>query len=140
MEREKWITAFREETDMFSTLWDHIEADEATTFPSKQARWGVIEAALLHTRLLSEFFLDRKKYPGDLSLIDLWPSFQSARIVDLSSVWEGGGGSHRESVNKRLLHFTKKRPRQFDWALILADVVPVLRELIQEVDRYAPSA
>ena len=134
MEREDWLKAFRYETDMFSTLWSHIE--EGDKFPSEQARWGVIEAALLHTRLLSEFFLDTTSYRDDVCLKDLWPSFRSDRIGQLHSVWGGGAGSHRESVIKRLVHFTKKRARWYDWTLVHANVVPVLRELIQDVAKY----
>ena len=154
MGREDWIAAFEYEKDMFVSLWEYLfdtrPNDDDQPEAGKMAdrvRDALVESALLHTRVLVEFFLGSSQKRGDdVWVRDLWPDFRSERTTELlRGVWGAGDGSHRSNVNKRLAHFTNKRGAGADWTPLHDSVVPMLSILISELelhihDKTTPSA
>ena len=125
---------------------DDDQTDAGGGKMADRVRDALVESALLHTRVLVEFFLGSNQKRGDDVWVgDLWPGFRSERTELLRGVWGAGDVSHRSNVNKRLTHFTNKRGAGVDWTPLHDSVVPVLGILISELeldihDKTTPSA
>jgi hypothetical protein len=102
----------------------------------------ITEAKVLHTRNLCDLCVSQ--LPDDIKCSDLFDAYDTdprcARLKGLvqTLVQQYGRSGQREDArwafNKMAVHPTKERDTSFDYALYLARVLPVLFEIIAEME------
>ena len=94
---------------------------------------AVEESAVLHARILCEIFLSRAQHePDNLPLSKLFLAMKGK----LGTLY----GTNKKkntpcwAFNKMLAHATSHRGRKYDYRDILADLRPVIQEMIDEIE------
>jgi hypothetical protein len=106
------------------------------------ARNLVIEAGLLHLRAVVEVLLSRSKKADNIKLARLVGKYIPARLADLASVY--GNDRSTDSpcwvLNKMLVHPTTRRSCQYSYDDILNSLLPLVKEIVEDVRSKRPSA
>jgi hypothetical protein len=106
---------------------------------------AVEESAVLHTRILCEVFLSRGIDQDDIQVSRLFPAWNTdiryhsiKRSIDRLRKKYGSAqksGSPCWIFNKMMAHPTARRGKSYDYTTILADLEPILQEVIAGIER-----
>jgi len=123
------------EADMFITLRKRRLAGSAETY----LQFALIEAELIHVRVLCGFLLDLKTHPTDVSLADMITGKRAAPLVDsIKKLCDEYGRKTDQTrlhwqINKFVAHFTRERKTAAQYGQLLADVEPKLATVLENV-------
>ncbi|HJZ53493.1 MAG TPA: hypothetical protein VKE74_00955 [Gemmataceae bacterium] len=141
---DPWVV-YGYEVEMFGGMCRLLEVGNAeyAALPP-QVQNAVVESALLHTRQLADILLSRGKGQSrgedqdDIYLSDLLPDFMPSRFDELKAAYgkRNDEGSACRTINKHFAHPTTHRRASFDYAPLLMQLVPIIADIIQEVDEY----
>jgi len=111
---------------------------------SQEIRNAIVESALIHTRILVGILLsepkDERSGWDDFKVEDLVPSFQSNNVDRLRAAYSKSldGASPRSVINKRLAHASRIRSDSHDYSPILEKLLPIIHDLVAEIERQRP--
>ena len=96
---------------------------------------AIVEALLLHTRILADIFLSRDTEPDAVHLNKLLPGFDSPELVVLRKVYGSAkdSGSPCGIINKRLAHATTIRSDNVDYTTVVNALGDLLNPIIKSV-------
>jgi hypothetical protein len=96
---------------------------------------AIVEALLLHTRILIDIFLSRDTDPDAVHLQKLLPGFDSPELGALRNIY--GSTTVRRSpcwiISKRLAHSTAVRSDSFDYISLVNNLNDLLLPIIRKV-------
>ncbi len=119
------------EMDMFSNLCSRLDDERA--FESRDVHDAVVESALLHMRALADFFLGTA-HGDDIQLENVAPKFRSDYAKEIDALRDAWGdndrpGCPKRTINKRVMHLTEQRSRNYDYRAVRDAVLSPLQAL-----------
>lgn len=101
------------------------------------AQNAVVEALVLHTRVLCEILLARAARKDDITLPRLLPAFASTSVATLDAAYGGPNDEHTPcwQFNKLMAHATTHRSDSHEYLPALKAVLPIVARLLQEVTK-----
>lgn len=122
-------TVYDYEVDMFKGLLSLCRSDIFEQH-SRYVQNAIVEALLLHTRILADILLSRDSASDAVTLKTLLPGFEPSRLAELKRLYgtRNVEGSPCWTLNKHLAHSTNVRSDSHDYT---DDVMEKLRPLIQ---------
>lgn len=141
MANDPWVV-FDYEVDMLNNMCALLRQGNAQySSLSHHLRNAVVESAVLHARNLADILLSRSdpvRFPDDIRLMDLAPTFTSPAIAQLQAAYgtTNSTGSTCWAFNKKLAHSTTHRNDSYDYAPHLNAVVPLIFQLVSEIEQH----
>jgi hypothetical protein len=144
-DRRKWWSVIGYEVSMFRGLLGlrgqiFIQSEDDPQSSVCLVGNIITESKVLHTRNLCDFCTSPR--PDDIRPSDLFDNYDTDQKYEtliglmkrLSQHYGKGEGSSRWAFNKKLAHPTKERAESFNYTPFLDRVVPVLLEIIREIE------
>jgi hypothetical protein len=133
------------EVRMFRATYEIVL--EPDTLKKLRKVWAnaVEESAVLHTRILCEVFLSRGIDQDDIQVSKLFPAWDTDNRYDsvkqsINRLRRKYGSAQRSGspcwiFNKMMAHPTAHRGKSYDYTAILADLEPILQDVIADIER-----